>query len=102
MFLTRSLINNKLYNNPAKCKISYIHLSKSLLSKRNIKIIPNRRIYIIPKNYIVDGLNSVADSSYYLSKGIILFTMFYCTMNWWHYRSIRKDIETDEDDKKKE
>lgn len=49
---------------------------------------------------IVESLNTLANSSYYVSKGIILFTLFYCSMNWWHYRSLREELE-DKDDKKK-
>lgn len=37
--------------------------------------------------------------SYYVGKSIILFTMFYCGLNWAHYRDVRKRYE--EDDKKK-
>lgn len=32
-------------------------------------------------------------ASYFVGKGIVLFTMFYCTMNWWHYRRLREDEE---------
>ena len=28
-----------------------------------------------------------------VGHGIVYFTMAYCSMNWWHYRSIRKHIE---------
>lgn len=31
--------------------------------------------------------------SYIVGKGIILFVMFYSSMNWWHYRAINKEIE---------
>jgi hypothetical protein len=37
--------------------------------------------------------------SYYIGKGIILFTMFYCTLNWAHYKKLR---EEDEKNKKKD
>ena len=42
---------------------------------------------------------SVADieyASYLVGKSIILFTMFYCTLNWWHYRQINKQIADEE------
>lgn len=44
-------------------------------------------------------------SSYIIGKGIILFTMFYCTMNWWRYRRERETVEdaqAAEEAKKKE
>lgn len=38
-------------------------------------------------------------SSYIVGKGIILFTLYYCSMNWWFYRRTREDIEKDKEDK---
>lgn len=38
-------------------------------------------------------------TSYFVGKGIILYTMFYCTMNWWFYKRTREDLENDENDK---
>lgn len=32
-------------------------------------------------------------SSYLIGKGIILFTLFYTTMNWWHYKKQYDDQE---------
>lgn len=46
-------------------------------------------------------MDSLVTSSYFVGKGIILFTMFYCTLNWAHYRSIRKELEKEDDSKKK-
>lgn len=38
-----------------------------------------------------------------LGKSIILFVMFYSTLNWFHYRQLREEIEkeTNKKDKKK-
>lgn len=36
--------------------------------------------------------------SYYTGKSIILFTFFYCSLNWLHYRDIRKKMEGVEKD----
>lgn len=30
---------------------------------------------------------------YYTGKSIILFTMFYCSLQWMHYRRMRIDVE---------
>ena len=35
-------------------------------------------------------------TSYFIGKGIILFTMFYCTMNWWYYKRMQEDDENDD------
>ena len=40
------------------------------------------------------------DMTYYVGKSIVLFTIFYCSMNWFYYRNTRKDIEKYEDDEK--
>jgi hypothetical protein len=37
--------------------------------------------------------------NYFVGKGIILFTMFYCSMNWFMYKRIRE--KTEETKKKK-
>lgn len=36
-------------------------------------------------------VHDVVELSYYVGKGITLFTMFYCTLNWWHYKRMRED-----------
>lgn len=39
--------------------------------------------------------------TYIIGKGIMLFTMFYCSLNWLHYRKINKELEEmDKKDKK--
>jgi hypothetical protein len=48
------------------------------------------------KDALVDSL---VNSSYFVGKSIILFTMFYCTLNWAHYRSLRKEIEKEDENK---
>lgn len=43
---------------------------------------------------------SIVDVSYYVGQSIILFTMFYCTLNWNYYRDLRKKQEQEDEDKK--
>jgi REP element-mobilizing transposase RayT len=39
--------------------------------------------------------------SYFVGKGIIAFTFFYTSLNYFHYRRLREEYENkDEDDKK--
>lgn len=40
--------------------------------------------------------HDMVETSYYVGKGITLFTMFYCTMNWWFYKRLREDQEDEE------
>lgn len=59
-------------------------------------------VHTIRKNNVVTKM-SVTDieyTSYLVGKSIILFTMFYCTLNWWHYRRLNKELEEKENDKK--
>jgi hypothetical protein len=37
------------------------------------------------------------DVSYYVGKSIILFTLFYCGMNWYHYKELREENEKDDE-----
>lgn len=48
---------------------------------------------------VVDALNV---SVYFIGKGIFLFTIFYCSMNWVYYRGMRKDSEKYTEQKKEE
>jgi hypothetical protein len=45
---------------------------------------------------------TAVDASYYIGKGIILFTMFYTGLNYFHYKKLREDIEkSNKDDNKR-
>ena len=67
-------------------RLSYFkpNFQKSKLFQK--PIVPTRK-HIITK---AADLNTV---SYFVGKSIILFTRFYCTLNWAHYRRLRKDLE---------
>lgn len=41
-------------------------------------------------------------SSYIIGKGIIVFTMFYCSLNWLHYKNLREQNEKDNKNKDKD
>jgi len=49
------------------------------------------------KRPAVDSVDST--TTYYVGKSIILFTLFYTSMNWMYFRGIRKEIERDEKDR---
>jgi hypothetical protein len=46
--------------------------------------------------------DALTTGSYYLGKSIILFTMFYTGLNYFHYKNLRQEAEKDhnEDNKK--
>lgn len=47
-----------------------------------------------PKSSLFEAVET---STYLVGKGIILFTMFYCTLNWMHYRDARIRAEKEKD-----
>lgn len=68
--------------------------------KKRLLLSPARRFSVIktPDRQIVKAHSLLDVGSYYLGKGIVFFTMFYCGMNWWHYREMRiKEEEKDKD-----
>ena len=71
--------------------IRHVHLPN--LNKSNIanvrKMIHARRPNVPCKSMPFD----VSYVSCLVGKSIILFTLFYTSMNWFMYRNIRKDIE---------
>ena len=54
----------------------------------------NRRTKVITNAINFYDFNEV---SYYVGKSIILFTMFYCGLNWMHYRDLRKKNDRNDD-----
>ena len=59
-----------------------------------------------PKSLLSDvNAFATSDTLHYVSKGIILFTLFYTSMNYAFYRGLRRDYEkaqekNDKDNKK--
>jgi hypothetical protein len=52
------------------------------------------------------SLHDIDTSSYLIGKSIVLFTMFYCGLNWFHYKQLREEMEeannaNEKDNKKK-
>lgn len=39
------------------------------------------------------SIQDIQTVTYFVGKGIILFTMFYCTLNWWFYKTEREREE---------
>lgn len=54
----------------------------------------------VPRAGLLESVNDLANSAHLASKGVILFTMFYCSMNWMHYRRMREDSERCDQEKK--
>lgn len=64
------------------------------LNNRNIKpIFKKPYVSRVVKTHSNEITNTIVESSYWIGKSVILFTMFYCTLQWNMYRTIRKDKE---------
>lgn len=59
---------------------------------RSVAPICQRQV-AVPRAGLIESANELANSAYFVSKGVILFTMFYCSMNWVHYKRMREEIE---------
>ena len=47
---------------------------------------------VICKDSNLEMLTNVSTSFHFVGKGIILFTLFYSSLNWWHYKRINDEI----------
>ena len=118
-------------NNDPRKKQKMLSTSRALIQKKSssclqpavpmrmrhrcrITLRPKQRngMYAPPKRAFIDGQPTTfiasllaTDGVYYVAKGVILFTMFYTTMNWWYFRRMREEYEKDlpkKDSKKNE
>lgn len=64
---------------------------------------PRRHVCVrsLPLDEIAGGFdyNTI---TYFTGKSIILFTLFYCSLNWKYYRDLRKKMEGDDDSEGKD
>lgn len=72
-------------------KISNLTLNKQL----NHRIFYNKlpQYNRIKRNIFYQDYEPLIKTSHYIGESIILFTILYSTLNWIHYRNIRKEIE---------
>lgn len=59
-------------------------------------VAPTRRIGTTIDQRTKAGV--VPESIEWLGQGIVYFTMFYCSINWFYYRNLRKDLEKFKED----
>ncbi len=68
-----------------------------------VRILPNNLKPTLKPNHVSpDMLDTLNTSVYFVGKGIFLFTIFYCSMNWVYYRGMRKDLEKYAEQKKED
>ena len=90
-----SLIQNRSLVKPNHHKVSRCFFRNGGISRIPIATCKKPFLYKSPRNLIVPRASGIdwEFSSYIIGKGVILFTMYYCTMNWWLYRRTREDEE---------
>jgi hypothetical protein len=49
---------------------------------------------------LLESVDGFATTMHIAAKGIILFTLFYSSMNWWYYKRTREDYEKAEKEQK--
>ena len=51
------------------------------------RILKPRRSLEVRSNLLIDWVKPIGD-------GIIYFTIFYCTLNWWHYKNLNSKFKS--------
>jgi hypothetical protein len=80
MIKTRNIIVSKYISTIPRPRI-ILHQNKT------------RNVQITTRVNLLNSVNDFATSMHYVAKGVIIFTMFYSTMNWYYYKKMREDIE---------
>lgn len=66
--------------------------------KHHVMKKPDQRVvkYRDPKLPRSGMSDVVLTSLHYAGESVVLFTMFYCSMNWWYYKRLNDDIRKNE------
>lgn len=67
--------------------IKYKH---HVMKKPDHRIVRHREGRQLPRSSMNDF---VLTSLHNAGESVVLFTMFYCSMNWWYYKRLNDDIE---------
>jgi hypothetical protein len=82
--------DSKVVNIPKPKMLSHRFTTMPTLSKNK------SRLTTITKVSMDDITRIVEYDSYIITKGVLLFCMFYFSLNWIHYRNLRKEDEEEE------
>jgi len=93
-----SIIMYKVTQVTRSPRFASIHRSQNL---RCLTYVP-KHIYRNVNCKAIDMNDALTTGSYYVGKSIILFTMFYSSLNYFHYKNLREEAEKEqgEDNKK--
>lgn len=81
-------------------------LNSSIPSRHRYNVNTTSRIAYIKKNHhqrsstirVKSFDNDVVSTSYFIGKGIIAFTFFYTSLNYFFYKGLREEYEEDKKD----
>jgi len=103
-FLTKSnyystTVKNKYFNKTSQNQNSkqLFHEYKKYtsnpyhLSMLKHKLNTSRRHTVM--TYAINEIDTINEISYYIVKGGLLYVFFYCSLQWFYYRNLRKDNE---------
>lgn len=69
-----------------------------MLAKSVRHTLPRKQVtHVVRPTVRKISAHDLVQTSHYVGEGIILFTMFYCSMNWWYYKRTREDLERRQD-----
>lgn len=77
--------------------VSYTKCVPRVTPRRCVTVLSPRHSTVMR---ITPSEAGLIQASYVAGKSVILFTMFYCGLNWLHYRNMRI-MQDQEEDKKK-
>lgn len=63
-----------------------------------------RRVQLAPRGPVrtkATFTDAIVNSSVIVGQGIVYFTIFYTSMNWWYYRRMREDAEKQNENENK-
>jgi hypothetical protein len=83
---------------------SRIFVRRPFVTPKNAHVVLKPVIVLKPKpvrKIIQKAVPEWTNSVELLGHSIVYFTLFYCSMNWIYYRNTRRDIENENDKKKK-
>jgi hypothetical protein len=75
-------------------KVHLISRAKPLLSKAPRVLCTPRHVHVARSG----PWDALLDQSAIVGRGMILFVLFASSMNWWHYREVRKSMEEKDKD----
>lgn len=85
----------------SKSRIRYNKYTKSNVLFKNKFYTTNRYNIKLRPSYITHSINvdnSINEITYYMVKESLLYVFFYCSLQWFYYKNLRKD---DDKNKKK-